>query len=266
VPATLALAGGLVCIARLNVWWQLGGWPPHDSAAYWLAGIHLREGAPVYGAVAGDYLAFLYGPPWAVVFAVLSVLPLHLLAAGLLIGQVLGLRYVLGDWMAVGLVSWLPVVGDELSIGNIDFIMAAVILAGVTRAPRSGAAIALFTFAKFSPFLVLSRQTWREAAIVAAVLILLTLPWWHLWPEWIGMLSGSRDSSLLVVPILPRIPVVIALLLLRRQWSTAAAAALATPALYFHSLILFLPAARLWLTDARRSKEDEPLTEPLAVP
>jgi hypothetical protein len=200
----------------------------------------------VYESLAGDYLAFLYAPPWAVIFAVLMLLPL---AAALLVGQVLGLRCVMGSWIGVGLMGWLPIVADELSIGNVDFIMAAVILAGASQKRWSGPAIALFAFAKLSPVLVLSRSTLRGAALGAALLVALTLPWWHLWPEWIGMLSQSRDSSLLAVPLLPRIPIAFGLLAIRRPWAVAAAAAMATPALYFHSVLLFLPAIRLMVAN-----------------
>jgi hypothetical protein len=251
IMPVLAVAGAALTLTRLVWWWEAGGWPPHDSSAYWLAGIHLREGAPVYGALAGDYLAFLYAPPLAVVFGVLSFLPLGVLSALILVGQILALRYVMGSWIAVGIVGWLPIIADELSIGNVDFIMAAVILAGVCG--RAGPAVALFAFAKLSPVLVLSRATWRGAVIAGLVLVALTLPWLHLWPEWLGVLAGSRDNlnPEAVVPILPRIPVVLVLLALRRPWAIAGAAALATPAFYFHSLVLLLPAVRLWVATSR---------------
>jgi hypothetical protein len=175
------------------------------------------------------------------------VLPVDVFCAGLIAAQVLGLRYVMGSWTAAGLLAWLPIVPEQFSIGNIDFLIAAAILAGVTRSRFSGAAVALFSFAKVSPVLTLSGATWRQAVAAGLVLVAITVPWWHLWPEWIGMLTRSRESSMAIVPILPRLPIVVVLLVLRRPWSIAAAAALATPAFYLHSLILFLPAIRLAL-------------------
>jgi hypothetical protein len=49
-----------------------------------------------------------------------------------------------------------------------------------------------------------------------------------------------------------RVPTVAALLLYRRPWSVAAAAALATPIFYTQSIILLLPAVRLWWDDSGR--------------
>ena len=67
----------------------MGAWPFHDTVAYWLAGRHLLEGAPVY--TSGLFLAFLYAPPWAILWAPISLLPIDLVVAGMLILQVLAL-------------------------------------------------------------------------------------------------------------------------------------------------------------------------------
>jgi hypothetical protein len=247
--ALLATLGSLVTLTRLVSWWRLGGWPPHDATSHWLAGVHLREGSEVYGEWAGafNYLMFLYGPPWVVLYGALSFLPLDVLAVGILIVQILALRFVMGSWIATGLIAWLPIVFDNLSTGNIDFTVAAVLLASVRAVPGSGAAAAFFAFAKFSPALAITRRTLASAVIGAAIAISITVPWLYLWPAWIAMLLGLSDASFVTVPILPRVPLVLALLVVRRPWSTAAAAALATPAFSFHSLVLLLPAARLWL-------------------
>jgi hypothetical protein len=243
----LAVAGVIVTGTRLISWWGLGGWPPHDAASHWLAGSHLRQGAQVYGAWTGthNYLMFLWAPPWVVIYAVVSLVPLDAYAAGLLVLNVLALRYLMGSWLATGLLGWHPVVFDNLAIGNIDLLTAAVILATVRGVPGSGAGAVMLSFAKFSPALALSRRTLRAAVIGGVVGLAITLPWLSLWPEWVLMVTALQDSSFVVVPILPRIPFVLLLIAIRRPWAQAAAAGLATPAFYFHSLVLLLPAARL---------------------
>jgi hypothetical protein len=231
-------------------WSLMGAWPFHDTVAYWLAGRHVLEAAPVY--TGGAFLAFLYGPPWAILWAPISLLPVDLVVAGLLVLQVLALRYIVGSWLAVGLVAWLPFVPRELVTGNIDFLMAAAILAGIRGA---GWPVSLFSFAKFSPAVVLlgaGRRQWRAAIVAGNVLIAITAPWWHLWPEWVAMLFSNPEGGDSVIPLLVRLPIVAALVAVRRPWALAAAAALLTPAFHFHSFVLLLPAALL-LTDALRA-------------
>lgn len=151
----------------------------------------------------------------------------------------------------VGLLCWLPFVPRALVTGNVDFVMAAAIYAAARGLQGSGWAASLFAFTKFSPVLAVRR--WREFAIASVVLVAITLPWLDLWPAWILTIRSSLDVATNTLPILPRIPIVLALLAMRRPWSIAAAAALATPAFYFHSWVLLFPAARLWIEDPRRS-------------
>lgn len=241
----LAIAGAFVAGGQILLWSVMGAWPFHDTAAYWLAGRHLLDGAPVY--YPGSYLEFLYAPPLAVLAAPFSLLPLGLVTAALFGAQVLALRYVAGSWRAAGLVSWLPFVPRELVTGNVDLLMAAVLLAGIRG--RAGWAVGLFSLAKFSPALVLSRRTLRDAALTALLLIALSLPWWHLWPEWIATLGTAGGQTWL--PIAPRLVIAAGLLALRRPWATALAAGIATPAFHEHSFVLLLPGARLLWTQRK---------------
>jgi glycosyl transferase family 87 len=248
-----AVAGALVCAGQIVEWSLMGAWPFHDTAAYWVAGVHLREGAAVYGQPLGSFLSMIYAPPWAVLYAPLSFLPLEFVTAIQFIAQLLALRYVVGSWRNAGLVAWLPIVPRELVTGNVDLLMAAAIYAAVRDVRHSGAPIALFMLAKFSPVLALarSRREWRTFALATALLVAITLPWPFLWPQWAANLAASNGAPVDALPLLPRIPVVIALLAARRSWSIAAAAALATPAFYFHSWVLLLPALRLVLATPR---------------
>jgi len=254
----LALAGALVASGQLVWWFSIGAWPPHDTAAIWLAGVHLREGAPVYGGVVGGFLAFLYMPPIAIIAAPLSLMPLGLASALLLAGQVIALRWIAGSWTMAGLLGWLPFVPRELVTGNVDIIMAAAIYAGARGIHGSGYAAALFALMKVSPVLVARR--WSEFILASAVLMALTLPWLSLWAGWLTMVSRSLETPADTVPILPRLAICLALLIFwqvsRRTHpaALATAAALATPAFYLpHSFVLLLPAARL-LWDQERNR------------
>jgi hypothetical protein len=140
----------------------------------------------------------------------------------------------------------------ELVTGNVDLLVAATILASLRNVPGSGFATALFAAAKLSPAATLvlaSRRIWREAMVGAAVLVAITLPVLFLWPDWIAALASANRDATQLFPLFVRLPVGLICLGYRRPWSVAAGAALLTPAFYFHSLVLLLPAARLGWTD-----------------
>jgi hypothetical protein len=241
----LAVAGALVSIGQLAYWFSLGAWPLHDTSAFWLAGLHFREGQPVYaGAV--NYLTMLYTPPWVVIMAVVSLLPFVAVEVGLLVGQVLALRFLAGSWLVAGLLGWIPFVPRELATGNMDLLIAAALLVACRRGPT--APITLFAFAKFAPILALFSPGARrnEAFVTALGLTVVTLPWLHLWPEWIDLMVRAQQDVTSAVPLAPRLVVAAILLAYRRPWSVAAAAATAIPGFYVHTPVLYLAAARLW--------------------
>ena len=128
----VAVAGVIVAAAQVVPWAVAGGWPFHDSIAFWQAGRHVLEGVNPY---AGDpvFLAFRYAPPWAVALAPLSLLDPYVFTTLLLVGQLAALRWLAGSWTTFGLWGWLPFVPRELATGNVDIIMAAAIYAGVAR-------------------------------------------------------------------------------------------------------------------------------------
>jgi len=245
----LAVAGAFVAAGQVITWSTMGAWPFHDTASSWIAAIHLRDGAPVYGGTVGGFLAELYAPPWAVLYLPASLLPLDLVCVIQLGAQIVALRYVVGSWHNTGLVAWLPFVPRELVTGNVDLLMAAAIYSGARRVRWSGGALALFALAKFSPALVLLSGDRRQARDFAAALIILcaaTVPWLGLWPAWIATMEASLTVPTQAVPLLPRVPLVLLLLLIRRPWASAIAAGLGTPAFWFHSPVLLLPGLRVW--------------------
>lgn len=250
VLTPIAVAGAIVAGLLLLRMYLLGAWPLYDTACFWVAGLRLRTGAPVYGWIDPAF-TFRYAPPWAVLWVPLSFIPLELVSAAMLTAEILALRYVCGSWRNAGLACWLPPVGGELSTGNINLLMAAAILAGVKG---SGTWPAVFSLAKFSPAAVLvtaGRRQLMTFSLTVLGLCALTLPWLDLWPAWASQLFQPTTPTML--PFAVRLPIGLALLAYRKPWSVAAGAAILTPALYSHSLVLFLPALRLASAGSRTS-------------
>ena len=259
----LALAGTVVCAGQVIWWSAIGAWPFHDTVDGWLAGKRLLAGESVYVVdTQGAFLVFLQAPPWAVLWAAVSWLPVELVALALLVAQVVAFRYVAGSWLVAGLVAWTPWVPRELVTGNIDFLIAAGILAGIRG---SGWPIALFAASKFSPAIVLlgaNRRQWFEAIAAGSALIAITLPWPHLWTEWLTAVTNPPEGGWSWLPLYLRAPIAIALLVVRKPWALAASAGLLVPVFHFHSVVLLFPAARLAWDDyaARKSDAGEGVT------
>jgi len=256
VLTPVAIAGALFCIGMFLAHVRVGAWPMHDSVAYWIAGVDLRAGEPVYEIT--PYLAFLYAPPMAVLMAPLSLLPLDWFVGGLLVLQVLAFRYVVGSWRNVGLIAWLPIVMEELVSGNIDFLIAAAILASIRNVRGAGYFTALMGATKLSStvtMLTADRRQWREANVAGLVLIALTVPTRRGCSGSSSVARVARDAyrqqspgvqPIGTIPLLPRIPLGVLRIAYRRPSSVAAGAAMLVPAFYaMHSILLFLPAMRL---------------------
>ena len=229
----LAFGGAIFGTGSVLSAYAIGMWPPHDTSAYWLAGRHLIEGTAVYGGGSSWYLAFLYSPPVAVLMVLPGLLHYDLVSLALVGLQLLALRYITGSWLVTAMLGWIPWVHHEFVAGNVDCLMAATIYAAVRNKRGTGVALAIFAFAKFSPALLLvraSRRQWIELTVTAVILLALTLPFMHMWPEWIAKLA-IREPYTGVAPLIVRLPLVAVLLLYRRPWAVAAAAPPANPLL-----------------------------------
>ena len=259
----LAVGGVIMGVGTVMKAYGIGMWPPHDTSAFWLAGRHILESKPVYGGSAW-FLAFVYTPPVAVVLAPLSLLDYQLFSLALIGMQIAALRYITGSWIIVGILGWLPWLQFEFVAGNVDILMAAAIYAALTERRYAGVAIALLAFAKFSPALVLvraGRRQWLEFTVTAAFLLLISVPWLPLWPDWVARIS-DRGPDISMVPLLVRLPIAAALLAYRRPWAVAAGAALATPVFYEHSTVLLVPAIRLWWDARMASRAGDEVSTP----
>lgn len=234
--------GGLVVFCAWSFgFMRLGG---GDDVMYAAVGRAFWAGGDVYGLGVSSQ-PFLYSPPWAAAFGLFpSALAIHL---AVIAGSLLALRYIAGSWLAAGYLAWFPIVPWELAWGNINIMMAAAIVAGVRG---RGALPMAFGLAKWSPWLALSPKAWRGAVAVLGLALIVTLPRLDTWPAWMSRLMWMLDhplGPLVPVPLAIRAGVALALLALRRPWSRALAAVVATPALYVASMVLLIAPICLWL-------------------
>jgi hypothetical protein len=249
----LALTGwvvGIVTIAGLAS--REGLTVGVDLQAYLRAGDDLLAGEPVYTGQIGEVGTFSYAPPWAVAFAAISWLPETLIFIGIMVGSLLALRYVVGSWLWSGLVLLYPVSAMVIWAGNIEFYIAAALVLAVRG--HSGP-LAFTALAKLSPILGVPRAGWREAALVIALAVAITIPWLYLWPEWIEYLL--RQPTTIAIHIGPpwylRLPIALGLLLVRRPWAAALAVIVAMPSLWLGTLVLLSAVVRLWIDGRART-------------
>jgi len=248
-------AGGYAFTAVILFWGVTSGHfpiPGGDAYVWDRAGDEVRAGASPYYLTPSAILAgtFFYAPPWAVTFAAISWLPLPIVAWGIIALEFGGLYYIAGSWLRVGYCLWFPVVAFELASGQFNLVIAATIAAALRGDPRWAPLAAL---QKLSPILAVSRRQWRTATIVLALAVLVTVPWLGLWIDWVRLLidgSGYSVGPQIPIPLLVRLGLAVAAFvgLRGRPVARGLAAIIATPALYWVSLVLVLA-----LIPARRS-------------
>jgi hypothetical protein len=183
---------------------------------------------------------FVYAPPWAVAFAVVSWMPVSVQAMLLLAAQITSLRVIGGSWRGAGIACWFPLVAYDLVGGNFNLVLAAAIVLAVQGSPRLAVATGL---AKFAPALAIDPRDWRPAATTLGLAIAVTLPCLQLWPDWLFhllALYGQPVGPQVPVPLGLRLALGMVLLLAWRPWSRALAAAVTIPALYYGSLVILL--------------------------
>jgi hypothetical protein len=210
------------------------------------AGQAFRDGRTIY-SYEGE--PFFYAPPIVLLFALFSYLP-YLVCYGLVFAaNVASLRYLAGSWRAVGYTFLFVPIAFLPWLGTLDLPMAAALVLAI----RSGnvALPVLFGFMKFSPLLAIDPKRWRRAVAMIAFGLAVTLPALWLWQEWFAQLGRALSQPvgpLIPIPFLIRLPIGLGLVATRRPVLRAAGAVIVTPALYWHSLSLFLaPLALLRL-------------------
>ena len=256
LPGTAAsILGYGILVALLAVGVQSGRFPipGGDTVNFLDAGMRLRLGGPVYTGDWNQAGTVYYAPPLVVLFAAFTYLPpwaLWVIFAAL---DFAGLRYLAGSWRRVGWAGLVPVTAFQLASGNPNFAIVAACLAA-SSAPAVAAVAAL---AKVGPAAAIPLSGWRPALAVVAVAALVTLPWLALWPAWVAyLIAAPHDPGWpVVVPVLLRLPLVAALVLIRKPWSRALAGALAIPGFYIVTLWATIILAARLLLDARFRRE-----------
>lgn len=130
--------------------------PGGDALIWDRVGDEVRAGISPYYYDA--QASFYYAPPWAVLFAALSWLPVQVTALMMIAAEVAALRYIAGSWLRVGWCLCLPLVAFELPSSQLNLLMAAAIAAALRADPR---AAVVMTAAKLSPILAIDPRQWR---------------------------------------------------------------------------------------------------------
>ena len=247
---------GGACFTLLLLWvgYQDGlfGGVNDYSATFDPVGDSVRAGSNPYAA------GFVYSPPFALLCAAISWLPVP--AASVLVAgaELLALRYITGSWIGVGIAAWCPLLAFELALGNINLVLGACIAAAVWGHPWAAVAGGLL---KLSP--VLAIRDWRGAARALVVAFVLTLPWLGFWSDWVHALLtalpvGSVGGPIVPVPLPLRALVALLLLLMRRPTATALACVVAIPAFHYQTLLLLIVPLTVWIRGRRGDHEDPP--------
>ena len=273
---------GLVALAMIGATLLLvvasTGWgSPSDEHAYWLAGRHLLDGAPLYDptATAVTPYAFWYTPIVAQVMApIVAILPSGAFTIAwtmLLLGCV---WWLAGGRLlpALALVAF-PPVAIELWFRNVHLVLAVLVVLGIRR---SSLLFVPAAAVKFSPGLgivyLVARARWREAALVIAagagflaVSYALSPEAWRAFVDILAARGPTDISGFLPVPYIGRVGAAFVLALVAGRLRPR----IGEPLLVV-SIVLALPT--LWFTALatlaalvpilRRRPEDVPVQRP----
>jgi hypothetical protein len=241
----VAIGGYACCLTFLVVGFSNGQWPfPGGDVAvfYAPAGDALRAGGNVY------FPGFLYGPPWAVAFAAVSWLgPAAIHAIILALDAVALWTIAWGDWRRLGFILWFPLIPFEIAAGQLNLVIAAAIVAAQHGIVWPLAAVSL---AKVWPAVALPPRYWRQFLVALVLIALVSVPWLHLWPQWVAALidtSSHPFGPVIPVPWIARAGAASVLLLLQRPWTRALAATIVSPGLYWGQLVVLVAPVSLWL-------------------
>jgi hypothetical protein len=203
---------------------------------------------------------FLYAPPWAALFGILSPLDAPIVHALLSLFALLALRYMARSWLMAGVFCWFILVPWEIAAGHTSLLVAAAIVGAVRGRPEGAAIMGL---AKGAPVLAVHPRDWRPLILALAVFSALSLPRLDLWPAWIEQMVAALNfppGPLVPVPLAVRLPIGIALVLLGRPWSRALGAALAIPGLYWSALVVFVAPVAVILETRRQPRSGDAST------
>lgn len=240
VAAAIALAAiGAFSVMGLSQL-TIPGWWFQDSEAYFQAAERLRDGAPLYPALASEDASavYRYAPWFAVAWVPLTALPktvafvawtiAMLLAAGYCAWVPLRHRSLAGLALALLAVALLV---PAAATGNVQPLLVAALTWGVER--RSGPLwIALAASLKAAPVLLVAvfvgRRQWWRATLTLAITLLLVMPMLLFdlanYPTDTGAAAGPLPDWLAVTVGLLLAVIAVPLARTRYGWLSAAAA------------------------------------------
>jgi hypothetical protein len=239
----MTLTGALIVVAVVALTSVHG----HDALAYWL--VDSAEPYAIRGAGLTGFGAFRYSPTAALVMDPLGLIPWPVFVTAWLAVQVAALRYLGGAWVLA--LAVLPPVWLDLVAGNVNVVLAAVVVAGF-RWPGLWAFAAL---TKVTPVVGIAwfvgRHDWRGLAwalgtTMALVAVTVAVLGIDAWRDWVAVLAGSTwqtpNGISLPIALLPRVLAATALALYagarNRPWLVPIAVVLAMPTLW---VIAFAP-------------------------
>lgn len=216
-----------------------------DARAYWQVDL----AHPYVGSGVGDVSTYLYSPAFAQLMAPFSFLPFPVFDALWSALLIVVCAWLIRPWPWAGLMLILPI-SYELLVGNVHFLIAAVIVLGF-RAP---AIWAFPILTKVTPGLGVLwfavRREWRALALVlggtAAVVAVSFALAPSAWSDWFALLLASPGRSQLLVPRTVIAAVLVALgAATGRRWLVPVAVWVALPIVWVNSWVILLAAIRL---------------------
>lgn len=163
----------------------LGDWHLRDAGAYWEAAVRLRDGEPLYPALANSEASevYRYAPWFAWTWIPLTYLPRDVVNIGwsavLLAASTAALIPLVraGAWLAAAFFA--PILIGISAIGNVQPLIVAALVLGLER--RSGPLwMAMAASLKAVPILFvttyLGRRQWTRAAAAMGLTLILVAP------------------------------------------------------------------------------------------
>jgi glycosyl transferase family 87 len=269
---TIALAV-IIGIGFFNLYEAATHWTLSDAAAYWNAGLRLRDGHPLYAVVANADASdvYRYAPWFAWLTVPLTYLPMRiagaLWSAALLGASVLALVPLARARAWVAVVFFAPILVGISAVGNAHPLLIALLVWTVER--RSGplwigVAASLKIFPILFALVYLGRAQWGRALASVTVTALLWAP--ALLYDLRGYSTEpGQAASLVSVPILWAVIMGLAIGLTLRLaqrktgWLAAAVSVvLALPRLFVYDvtyLMVGLPAPSHPASESRSPRE-----------
>jgi hypothetical protein len=222
-----------------------------DAAVYWAV-----EWPPDYSPSNVRTASYQYSPAFAFWVQPLKLLPWPLfftLVVGL---EVMALAYLIGAPFALLLIFVrAPIIWEELGVGNLNLIIAALLVLGMTRSWPWAFGLLTKVTPGFGLIWHVVRREWRLLGMALFVTLAVALPSAVLspksWADWFTLLRssvGPAEAFYPSAPLILRWPLVVALLVWaarsNKPWLVPIAVAIAVP-VNWASWLIALGAIRL---------------------